>query len=63
MFNVFLCYNWDDDKRWADGLHDDLNRLRAGIRGRQELPFGDMLAPALREALLGSSMLVALIGP
>jgi len=61
---VFLCYNWDDDKPWADSLHAELT-VR-GVRVFQDdknIPFGDSLDPALREALLGSRMLVPLIGP
>lgn len=64
MFDVFLCYNWDDDKSWADELHAEL--AARGVQVFQDdknIPFGDTLAPALREALLGSRMLVPLIGP
>lgn len=64
MFDVFLCYNWDDDKSWADALYVALSGL--GVRVFQDdknIPFGDTLDPALRKALLGSRMLVPLIGP
>ncbi len=59
---MFLCYNWDD-KQWADELHTELTRL--GVRVFQDdkgIRHGDTLDPALLKALLGSRMLVPLIG-
>ncbi|NUT97761.1 MAG: toll/interleukin-1 receptor domain-containing protein [Saccharothrix sp.] len=63
MFDVFICYNWDD-KDWADALHAALEAL--GVRVFQDdknIPYGDTLDPALRENLLGSRMLVPLLTP
>jgi hypothetical protein len=64
VFDVFLCYNWDDDKAWADELHADLTARDVRVfQDDKNIPFGDTLDPALRTALLGSRMLVPLIGP
>jgi hypothetical protein len=65
VFDVFLCYNWDDDKpAWADALHDALTGLGLEVfKDDKRIPFGDTLDPAIRDALLGSHMLVPLIGP
>jgi TIR domain/Tetratricopeptide repeat len=64
VFDVFLCYNWDDDKPWADGLHAELDRRDVRVfQDDKNIPYGDTLDPALRDALLGSRMLVPLIGP
>ncbi|MGK3201420.1 tetratricopeptide repeat protein [Amycolatopsis sp. MEPSY49] len=65
MFDVFLCYNWTDDKTaWADALYVELRRLGVSVfKDDADIPFGDTLAPHLHDALLGSRMLVPLIGP
>lgn len=64
MFDVFLCYNWDDDKPWADALHAELtSRGVLTFQDDKNILFGDSLATALRDALLSSRMLVPLIGP
>lgn len=65
VFDVFLCYNWDDDKSaWADALREALTGLGLEVfQDDKRIPFGDTLDPALHDALLGSRMLVPLIGP
>jgi hypothetical protein len=65
VFDVFLCYNWDDDKSsWADALHEALAGLDVRVfQDDKNIPFGDTLAPVLRDALLSSRMLVPLVGP
>ncbi|WP_410667628.1 tetratricopeptide repeat protein [Amycolatopsis sp. cmx-4-68] len=64
MFDVFLCYNWDDDKDWADALSRELRGLGVDVfKDDEAIRFGDTLAPALKDALLGSRMLVPLMGP
>jgi TIR domain-containing protein/tetratricopeptide repeat protein len=63
VYDVFLCYNWDD-KQLTDELHAAL--VARGVRTFQDdksIPFGDALDPKLRDALLGSRMLVPLITP
>ncbi len=65
MFDVFLCYTWADDKTtWADALYVELRRLGVSVfKDDVDIPFGDTLAPHLQDALLGSRVLVPLIGP
>jgi hypothetical protein len=63
VYDVFICYNWDD-KDWADALHAALAGCGVTVfQDDKNIPFGDTLDPALREALLGARMLVPLMTP
>ncbi|MGW6442338.1 TIR domain-containing protein [Lentzea sp. NPDC055074] len=63
MFDVFICYNWDD-KPLADELHDALEERDVRVfQDDKKIDFGDTLLPKLRDALFGSRMLVPLVTP
>lgn len=63
MFDVFICYNWDD-KSLADDLYAALTeRGVLAFQDDKAIELGDTLAPKLREALLGSRMLVPVVTP
>jgi hypothetical protein len=63
VFDVFICYNWDD-KTLADELHDALEAREVRVfQDDKKIDSGDTLLPKLQDALFGSRTLVPLITP